>query len=308
MIVPLAAGSLLASLFPGLPRLFGTSFAGAMFTGPAPILAVFYVCMGATITFDITPVILKKGGALLAGKVICGLLAALVLGHVWNAQPVAGGWLKGMSVLAVVTAINDTNGGLYMALMAQYGRPRDVGAYAIMSLESGPFLTMITLGMAGQAAFPWPALLGAILPLLVGMVLGNLDKDLREFFGRAVPVLIPFFAFSLGATIDIYKVWQSGLLGLVLGLAVVLVSGSLLFVVDRLTGGSGVAGLAASTTASNAAAVPALVAAANPIYAEAAGQATVLVSASVVVTAILAPILTAWWAARGAPRGRMESN
>jgi 2-keto-3-deoxygluconate permease len=197
-----------------------------------------------------------------------------------------------------VAAINDTNGGLYMALMGQYGKPRDVGAYSVMSLESGPFLTMVTLGVAGLSAFPWPTLVGAILPLAIGMLLGNLDRELREFFGRAVPVLIPFFAFALGAGIDLGNVWRSGLLGVGLGLAVVLVSGTFLFIGDRLTGGNGTAGLAAASTAGNAAAVPALVAAANPAYTAAAQHATVLVSASVVVTAITVPLLTAWWASR----------
>jgi 2-keto-3-deoxygluconate permease len=102
----------------------------------------------------------------------------------------------------------------------------------------------------------------------------------------------------LGAGIDIRNVWQSGLLGLALGLGVVLCSGTVLFIADRLTGGSGVAGLAAASTAGNAAAVPMLVAAANPAYTEAAKHATVLVSASVVVTAIVVPFVTAWWAAR----------
>jgi len=42
--------------------------------------------------------------------------------------------------------------------------------------------------------------------------------------------------------------------------------------------------------------VPALVAAANPAYAEAAPSATVLVAASVVVTMLTVPLITAWWA------------
>jgi 2-keto-3-deoxygluconate permease len=213
-------------------------------------------------------------------------------------QPVESGFFAGLSTLAVVAAINDTNGGLYMALMGQYGKPRDVGAYSVMSLESGPFLTMVTLGVAGLSAFPWPTLVGAILPLVAGMVLGSLDRDLREFLGRAVPVMVPFFAFALGAGIDIGKVWQSGVLGLALGLAVVVVSGAVLFTADKLSGGNGVAGLSAATTAGNAAAVPALVAAANPAYANAAQHATVLVSASVVVTALVVPFVVAWWAAR----------
>ena len=297
MIVPLMLGCVLSNLAPGAPHFFG-SFTGALFTGALPILAVFYVCMGATISFSATPQLLKKGGTLLLTKLLCGIVAGIALGRWLGVQPVESGFFAGLSALAVVAAINDTNGGLYMALMGQYGKPRDVGAYAVMSLESGPFLTMITLGVAGLSAFPWPTLAGAILPLVIGLVLGNLDHDLREFFGRAVPVLIPFFAFALGAGIDLKNVWQSGLLGLLLGLGVVLFSGVLLFLADRLTGGNGVAGIAAASTAGNAAAVPALVAAANPAYSDAAKHATILVSASVVVSAITVPFLTAWWAAR----------
>ena len=67
-----------------------------------------------------------------------------------------------------------------------------------------------------------------------------------------------------------------------------------LFFADRLTGGTGVAGVAAASTAGNAAAVPAIVAAANPAYAAAAGPATMLVAACVVITTVLVPFLTAW--------------
>ncbi|HVU25923.1 MAG TPA: 2-keto-3-deoxygluconate permease [Opitutus sp.] len=297
MIGPLALGCLVANLAPDAPRFFG-SFTGALFTGALPILAVFYVCIGATLSLEATPYLLKKGGTLFAIKIACGLFVGIALGRWLGEAPVSGGFFTGLSTLAVVAAINDSNGGLYMALMGQYGQPRDVAAYSIMSLESGPFLTMLTLGVAGLSAFPWPTLAGAILPLAAGMLLGNLDRDLREFLGRAVPVLIPFFAFALGAGIQLANVWRSGLLGIALGLGVVAVSGALLFVGDRLTGGNGTGGLAAASTAGNAAAVPALVAAANPAYSAAAQSATVLVSASVVVTAVVTPFLTAWWASR----------
>jgi 2-keto-3-deoxygluconate permease len=201
--------------------------------------------------------------------------------------------------------MNDTNGGLYMALMGEFGRREDVGAYSIMSLESGPFLTMVTLGVAGLSAFPWQTLVGAILPLVVGIILGNLDSDIREFFGRAVPVLIPFFAFALGASLNLLDVWQAGALGILLGCAVVLVTGIVLILADRLTSGNGVAGIAAASTAGNAAAVPAAVAAANSAYAAAAPAATALVASSVIVTAILVPIVTAWWARRVGPPSRV---
>ncbi len=297
MIVPLFVGAILNTLAPNTAKTFG-SFTGALFTGALPILAVFYVCMGSTIELSATPYILKKGGALFATKIAIAALVGVLLGRVWGEAPVQAGLFAGLSTLAVVAAMNDTNGGLYMALMGQFGQPRDVAAYSIMSIESGPFLTMVTLGVAGLSAFPWQALVGAILPLAVGMLIGNLDREMRDFLAPAVPVMIPFFAFALGAGINLATVVRAGLLGLVLGVFVVVVTGIALFLADKATGGTGVAGLAAASTAGNAAAVPAIVAAANPAYAPAARTATVLVATSVVVTAILVPLVTAWWSRR----------
>ena len=297
MVVPLLTGALIATFFPGTPKYFG-SFTGALFSGALTILAVFYVCMGASIDFRATPYIVKKGGTLLLVKIGIALILGLIFGRVLGEAPVAAGMFAGLSTLAIVASMNDTNGGLYMALMGQYGRPRDVGAYTVMSLESGPFLTMVTLGVAGLSAFPWQTLVGAVLPLLVGMIIGNLDREMRAFLSRAIPVMIPFFAFALGTGLNLSQVWQAGLLGIGMGVAVVVVTGIPLFLADRWTGGNGVAGVAAASTAGNAAAVPAIVAAANPAYADAAGPATILIAACVVVTAILTPIVTSWVASK----------
>ena len=301
MLVPLLLGATIATFAPEAGKFFG-SFTNALFTGSLPVLSVFYVCMGASIDVRTTPYILKKGGALFAGKIGVGVIVGLVLGHFLGEQPISSGLFAGVSTLAVVAAINDTNGGLYMALSGRYGRPQDAAAYSVMSIESGPFLTMVTLGVAGLSAFPWPVLLGSVLPLIVGIILGNLDHEMRDFLKPAIPIMIPFFAFGLGNTLDLHHVVEAGAMGVALGVAVVCLTGPVLLVMDKLTGGTGVAGVAAASTAGNAAAVPALVAAANPAYAAAAKPATVLVVASIIVTGILTPLLTAWWAGRVAAR------
>ncbi|WP_174788512.1 2-keto-3-deoxygluconate permease [Leminorella grimontii] len=302
MVVPLFAGAFISTFFPQTATYFG-SFTGALFNGSLSILAVFYVCMGASIDIKATPYILKKGGTLFGVKIGTAAIIGIVLGQFLGEAPIDSGLFYGLSTLAVVAALNDTNGGLYMALMGQYGKPRDIGAYSIMCLESGPFLTMVTLGLAGLSAFPWQTMVGAILPLVFGMLIGNLDREMRDFLKVASPVMIPFFALSLGFGLDLTKIWQAGLMGVLLGVGVVVVTGFTLFIGDRLTGGTGVAGLAAASTAGNAAAVPAIVAASNPAYAEAAKHATALVAACVVVTAILTPLVTAWGAKKfGAPK------
>ena len=64
MIVPLSLGAAIATLAPGAGAFFG-SFTGALFSGALSILAVFYVCLGATLSLDSLSVGLRRGGALL---------------------------------------------------------------------------------------------------------------------------------------------------------------------------------------------------------------------------------------------------
>lgn len=297
MVVPLLLGAAVNTFFPGLGRTLG-SFTNAWMTGALPILAVFFVCIGATIDLKATPYILRKGGVLLATKLLCGLCAGLLAGRIMPKGMISSGFFAGLSVLAIVASLNDTNGGLYMALMGQFGKTQDAAAYTLMSLESGPFFTMVTLGIAGLAAFPLPSFIGTILPLILGIIIGNLDRNMRQFLAPGVPILIPFFAFALGSTMDFVTVWKAGLLGVLMGIGVVVITGTALILADKLTGGDGVAGIAAASTAGNAAAVPAAIAALDQSYAPIAPSATMLVATCTIVTSITVPFVTAWWARR----------
>ena len=63
------------------------------------------------------------------------------------------GLFTGLSVLALVTAMDMTNGGLYAALMQQYGTQEEAGAFVLTSIESGPLVSMLILGATGVAVF-----------------------------------------------------------------------------------------------------------------------------------------------------------
>src|SRR5262249_108802 len=167
--------------------------------------------------------------------------------------------------------------------------------YVVQSIETGPFLTMLIFVGAGLAVIPWLTMASVIAPMVAGGILVNLDEDIKNFCGAHEPIIVPFMAFTLGQTINLKSAVTAGVPGIVLGLTVVTVTGFVCIVADRLLGGTGIAGAAASSTAGNSAAVPQAVALADTSYAPVAGAATVQVAASVIVTAILTPFLTSWW-------------
>src|SRR2546423_4584221 len=103
MIVPLFVGAIIRTLAPGTPTFFG-SFTGALFSGALTILAIFYVCMGASIDFKATPYILKKGGTLFAVKIGMAMVLGIVFGHLLGEAPVPAGIFAGLSTLAIVAA------------------------------------------------------------------------------------------------------------------------------------------------------------------------------------------------------------
>ena len=188
------------------------------------------------------------------------------------------------------------------------GDKEDSGTYVPQSIETGPFLTMLILVGAGLATIPWLTLVSVIAPIAAGALLGNLDEDLRDFFGSHEPIIVPFMAFTLGQTINLSAVVTAGLPGVALGVMVIVITGTVCILADRLLGGSGIAGAAASSTAGNSAAVPKAVAMADPSYAAIAPIATIQVAASVIVTAVLTPILTSFVYKRVQRRRALEAE
>jgi 2-keto-3-deoxygluconate permease len=288
MVVPLFIGMVLNTFFPTLLQIGG--FTQALTgVGYPTILGMYLFTVGTKMTVTTAPRMLMRGLGIMAAKVGTATMLALLVAHLFS------GSVLGLSTLAVMVAMSDTNGGMFLALMSVMGSKDDAGTYVVQSIETGPFLTMIIFVGAGLAVIPWLTMVSVIAPIVVGAILGNLDEDLKTFFGSHEPIIIPFMAFTLGQTINLRSVVTAGIPGVVLGLTVVAVTGLVCIVADRLLGGSGIAGAAASSTAGNSAAVPQAVALADPSYAAIAPAATVQVAASVIVTAILTPFLTSWW-------------
>ncbi|MDR2112175.1 MAG: 2-keto-3-deoxygluconate permease [Candidatus Accumulibacter sp.] len=291
MIVPLVLGSVVGTF--AKPFLTMGSFTTALFQASAlPLIGLLIFATGMQVTLRTSGPVLATAGVVLLGKSIIPATLVVLLGTVVG---INGVW--GISILAMLVAIDNSNGGLWLAFTGRYGDKRDRGAYIASALNDGPFFSMLFLGVSGLAQIPFIALVAAVTPFLLGMLIGNLDKKWTEILRPTPQIVIPFFAFALGTGINLESVVKGGLSGIVIGVIVAPFTGFIVYLgykfILRRGYRSGI-GFAAGTTAGNAIATPAIVAQADPAFAPLVGTATAQVAACVLVTAILAPVLASW--------------
>lgn len=284
IVVPMLIGVVLNSFVPQALQIGG--FFTGMVNGTSALVGVFLLFLGATIDVKSTPRAIKIGAVIIVTKVALSVILGLAVAFLF------GDNFLGLSSLAIISAISVANNALYSGITAQYGDDSEKGAVAITSLSVGPTVTMIALSSAGLASISVWAIVGSILPLIIGIVLGNCSPWFKQTLSAGVTPSIITVGFALGCGMSIQQLFQGGLSGILLGLVTVFVVGFITICTDKLTGGSGIAGASISSTAASGVSNPGALAAVDPSYAAIAPIATAQVAASVIITSFLTPVLT----------------
>jgi len=298
MVVPLLLGACINTLAPNALRIGGFTEALFVNSGSA-LIALFLLIAGTQINFKTAGSAVGKGVTLLVFKWVIGaafgLIAIMFAG--------SNGLFLGLAPLAIIAAMTNSNGGLYIALAGQYGKEDDKAAYPFLALSDGPFLTMVALSVFGamgfaEGMFSPISFVAVLLPLAVGIIIGNLDHDMGKWLSNGSDKLVPFFAFALGMGINFSSIIKGGLSGILLGVLTVLFTGGIGYLLFKKIGWNPIVGASEGSTAGNAVGTPAAIVAANASFAPIAEIATVQIAASVVTTAILLPIFIGFLAKR----------
>ena len=294
MVVPLLIGAVMNTFVPGALEIGG--FTTALFKkGAIALIALFVLCNGAQINVKQVGRPLIKGVALTSVKFFLGAFIGWIINKIFGMTGILG-----ITPLAIVAALTNSNGGLYAALAGEYGDSSDVGAVSILSLNDGPFFTMLAFGITGIANIPFIAFVSVLVPIVFGFILGNLDEDMRKFLAKGTVVLIPFFAFPLGAGLDLKSIVGAGLPGIVLGVVCTLLTGLGGYFISAVynKGKRTAVSAAIGTTAGNAVGTPAVLALADSNLLPYVEVSTAQIAAAIIVTAILCPLLVSILAKR----------
>lgn len=290
IIVPMLIGVLANTFIPQVLAIGG--FTTGMFsTGTSCLLGMFLLLNGAGINVKKIGLPLYKGCVLTLMKFVLGVALGLLVAKICGNAGFAG-----ITPMAIIAAITNSAGGLYLGLAQQYGDESDAGAISILSLNDGPFFTMIAMGTAGMASIPVEAFIATLIPLIIGIVWGNLDEKFRKVAADALPIITFFMMIPIGAGMSLKSLATGGGAGILL--AIISASAAFLFyfVFQLLLPKNrrNAMGAAIGTTAANATSVPASVAEMDPALAPYASAATAQCAVAAIITAFTAPMITAF--------------
>ena len=286
IVYPMIIGVLLNSFCPQVLKM-GSFFTGVA-SGTSALVGAFLFFLGASIDIKSTPKAIKKGGVIIITKIALSIILGLLVAFLFNDN------FLGLSSLAIIGGISVANNALYSGIVSEYGDDSDKGAVAITSLSVGPTVTMIVLSSAGLASISIGPIIGSILPLILGILLGSFFPFMKKALSSGVTACIIVVGFALGANMSIMQLIQGGISGILLGIITSLIVGFVTMLADKLTGGSGVAGAAISSTAASAVANPSALAEADPSYALIAPTAAAQIASSVIVTSFVTPLFAGW--------------
>lgn len=201
----------------------------------------------------------------------------------------------GISFLAFVCAVTSANAALYMGIISPFGDKADKASFGIMLICSMPLLPLLFLGFYGTSGFGEAQvmqIISLIIPFILGMVLGNLDEDIRKVFAGGNAIILPFLGFEFGSTINLINAFKMIPQGLLLSIVyfIIVIIPSYLFertVLHR----PGYASVASGSLAGVALVIPSMAATSNAAFEPYVTSAVAVLAFVLAVTNILCPFM-----------------
>ncbi|PJG84452.1 2-keto-3-deoxygluconate permease [Conservatibacter flavescens] len=291
VIIPLLLAVGIKTFFPSFFEIGGFT-SGLFKNGQPALMGLFLILCGASINVRQVGMPLYKGVVLTSSKFFLGVAIGLAVGTYFGPE---GIW--GLSPIVLIAAITNSNSSLYISLSSQFGNSTDTGAISILSLNDGPFFTLVALGASGLANVPFMAVVATLIPLLIGFIWGNLDSTFRKLCSKAQPVIIFIMTIAIGSNTNIDTILVAGASGIILGLLSTLTAAVFFYIFNIFLPKRerNAMGAAIGTTALNSAMTPAAVADADPTFAPHVPLATAQCATASIITLFLCPFIVAFF-------------
>lgn len=291
IIVPLFIGALINSLVPNIFNIGPMTKAISSPDGLNAIIDITLLAVGSQLTLARLKKALHRGLVLLLSKWLTAIVLGLIFFKAFGREGIFG-----ISALAFIAAISNQNNSIFIGISGDCGDEYDIASAAITAIISVPIFTYFTLSMLGVADITPTSILDLAMPILLGILLGNIDQDFCEFLAGTQKYIMPFLGFAIGCGINLGTIIRGGVGGLILSLltigAAFVISLPLDIFINKRPGW---AAISIYTAAGNSVIVPSLVADLDPTWKSLAPLASAQLGTVVILTSILVPIVAGLW-------------
>ena len=289
-IVPLVVSMILFTFYPNLFRIGGITESFLSANGSGFVIGMLCFASGSTIKLNDLKKLIKFQGSLILSKVIPSLILSFAFLYAFGLDGILG-----ISGLAFVATIISTNPAVYVAILNAFGREHEAGIYpfaGIIALPILPLIVMSVFGSGGLTGVNWWPVISVFVPLILGMILGNIDPSLSKVFATCMPALLMLLGWTLGQGMDFIEAIKSGVPGILMTIFFIVVTLPLTYLFEKkVLKGDGYSAIGLATIAGVSTSTPAAVAVAIPELQPYVTSATAIILTGVMITSILAPFL-----------------
>lgn len=287
LLIPMLLAALLNTFCPDVFKIGGIT--EALFSGNSLnfILGAAVFISGCSLNLQTLPKVMKRYGSLLLFRTFLVICFSLLFNAIFGLPGVLG--ISSIAFICTLTSINPT---LFLALVSDCGDEVDKSAFAFVSLFATPILPIFIYSLTSPASLDFRPLISTLIPLVVGIILGNLDKELGEFLASGMPFMIICLGWSVGTGINLLEAWQAGFSGIIMTILYYVLSFVPLFFFEKIAlQRNGISATALSTMAGLSAAVPLILAKINAGLSVYAPNAAAIVTLGLVLSSLISPFL-----------------
>lgn len=289
-MVPLVVSMILFTFFPGLFTIGGITESFLSAKGSGFVIGMLCFTSGSTIKLTDLKKLIKFQGSLILVKVIPSLILAFAFLYTFGLDGIFG--ISGLAFVATIISINPA---VYVAILNAFGREHEAGIYPFSGMPALPILPLIVMSIyssGGLTGMNWWPVISIFVPLVLGMILGNIDPSLSEVFAKCMPALLLLLGWTLGQGMNFIEAIKSGVPGIIMTIFFIIVALPLTYFFEKkVLKGEGYSAIGLSTIAGVSTSTPAAVAVALPELQPYVTSATAIILTGVIITSILAPFL-----------------
>lgn len=289
-LVPFFISVFVYSFWPNLfENIGGTTASLLSGSGTGVIIGLLVFSASTGIQFSKVKNILQHQGTLTLINLVWSIILASGFLYLFGIDGILG-----ISSVAFVTTIIGMNPAVYSAFLADYGYKEDTAFYAIAGILCLPVIPLIIFSIyfsGGIGSIDIAPIISILIPMALGLLLGNIDSAFGKFFGPTISPLLFFLGWNLGQGLSVFDAIQAGLPGFLLAIIFMILMSVLYFSDKYLLGYEGISGIGMMTTAGLSTAVPEALGQAFPDLAVYTGPATAQVLVCVIITAVVTPVI-----------------